>query len=350
MRRLKYVCQWLGEGPTPPRANRADRASRGRRRASTSTINSYRVDDLLSKVFVINLEERQDRRAFIERQLVEVAGMPRELLEFIPAVNGRRLLRGDHAAGKELPPILPMALDRLCAANFLSSLGRRRLEAPAGDKIWGMDLTDGAVGCALSHLSVWSRVLLLERELDVVDLTPAEEAPFPFYRRTPARREYLVVEDDAVFGRDFIGAYRERVEALRRLPERIGHWDLLFVGGLDTGHQCEALRLSRLFPSLKGVEGGPLDTISKVPSLHRTTTAYVVTACGAHELMQTCFPLTFQLDTEMTRGATADSSASPSSAASLSTAYVRRPACLTLQPPLVSQDVSFQTDIQLPKP
>eukprot|EP00796_Vickermania_ingenoplastis_P008202 gene8202-5727_t len=311
--------------------------------------------------------------------LTRVAGLPASAIERVPAVKGRDLLRGHVAAGPrkgkecQQPGTAagpggsasspsasgrkPEVLDRLCHLGLLSPLGRLRLEAPESDKIWGMDLTDGAVGCALSHVKVWSHILLLENGCAAALGGDADEPPlppesdlFPFYElplEREARREYLVVEDDAIFTDDFLSQYATHVTAARGQP--LAAWDLLYLGGLDTGGQCAELRLPH------PAETCAPSRLCRVPALHRTTSAYVVTERGADRLLQVCLPLTFQLDTEMTRQAAAVHTEASggerggwSGAKSPPIGYVRDPPSLTLQPPLVHQDAAFESDIQLP--
>lgn len=432
---------------------------------------------------MINLDHRLDRWKYVYHQLTAVAGLPPERIERVSAVDGRALLltpthTPNNSPSSSLPrsgdalssssssspprqgetPYRADVLDALCETGLLSRLGRLRLEAPEGEKIWGMDLTPGAVGCALSHLDVWQRVLrhsaervfvshssaLIdevfpphsclhkgeETEEDVEGLTetPQKEEeeengkkgktshpddatrvgrkimssswphpPMASAAALPSHEEpfYLIVEDDALFATTppFLQAYEQRVTLLERQFPELVSWDVLHVGGLDTGGQCPALALSRQcrtskgFTSLTSPEGrfeekkmpccSPLPSLSgiaRVPQLHRTTTAYVVTPVGAERLLRVCFPLTFQLDTEMTRNVGHPSrqheggyenkcevnkgskregvvdapapAASTTAAAAALPPYVLDPPSLTLQPPLVCQCPEWGSDIQ----
>jgi glycosyl transferase family 25 len=101
-----------------------------------------------TSVFVVNLPQQAERREFISAQL-KVAGIGAEIIE---AVDGRRL------SAQEL------------AACYREDAAKALL--PGG-------MTAGEVGCALSHLSIYRR--MLERGL-----------PWA-----------VVMEDDALLGRDF---------------------------------------------------------------------------------------------------------------------------------------------------
>lgn len=305
------------------------------------------------------MDERQERWKELHHQLVNIAGLPANRVERVSAVNGSVLLSGTTV--DESPNCSPkdrhfacgfnsreMLLDRLCAAGLLSRLGRLRLEAPSHEKIWGMDLTEGALGCALSHLNVWRSIVETEASVCSSGTNSFSASP-----------RYLVVEDDAVFPPDFLSLYQQRVSVL----ENVVSWELLHLGGLDTGKQCCGLRrgsakkktsrdcssVSR--PNSSAVKMA-LEQISRVPQLHRTTTAYVVTPTGAFRLSQVCFPLTFQLDTEMNSACQLPSPTETGEEEDewesvKAFAYVRDPPCLTLQPPLVRQNERFSSDIQL---
>lgn len=407
------------------------------------------------KVFVINLDRRKDRWRHVYHQLTNIVGFPPSAIERVSAVDGQQLLLYQRASPCSFssPPSgvhsfsasatekriekegwKTEVLDRLVSSNLLSRLGRLRLVSPVREQIWGMDLTPGGVGCALSHLEVWRRVLLYEGSMP--HISPSENKEKDGRRFMPialsSKRTYLVVEDDAVCSSSFLRDYHQRVTIALSMnsrsqnklekeselvlgvekakgenksdalslpsaalfPSEIRNWDLLYVGGLDTAKECDKLSLARLFlpfpPSVprptppsftipanckdpwptEAIEErySLLSQISLVPGFHRTTTAYVITAMGAVQLLSVCFPLTFQLDTEMTKSATNlcwKVDAEPGKVQDEvnkeinvgeggwkwpSLGYVRKPLCLTLQPPLISQLSEQDSDIQSAKP
>ncbi|RNF07998.1 glycosyl transferase-like protein [Trypanosoma conorhini] len=241
--------------------------------ASSSTSVSPRPFDA---VYVINLDRRPDRWEFISRQL-QRAGFREGDYERFVAIDG-------HAVD----------VQKARECGLVSLLGLLRLRERDGRRIWGMDLNPAAVGCALSHASIWATI---------------------------AARRYgcaLVVEDDSLFPRGFQQEYEER---MRRVPR---DWELLYVSGLDTANQASQLRVA---------EG-----VSRVPPLHRTTNCYVVSHQGARQLLQLCLPMTYQLDTMMTMHVTSDVEGG--------VPYVTSPVCYTLQPPLVVQATRMGSDIQ----
>lgn len=408
------------------------------------------------------MDRRKDRWESIYQLLTNVAGFSSEIIERVSAVDGAKLLLHEE---ESLPPSFLSStssagcscttkvekrwrtevLDRLVSSKLLSPLGRRRLVTATREQIWGMDLTPGGVGCALSHLQVWKRILQLEGQRQVLAANESEGASALIPALFP-KRVYLVVEDDAVCSPSFLSEYHQRVtvalsldhhtwdrrnggpgnsgrenqkgsectfSSLPRpplvpsLPHWVRNWDLLYVGGLDTGKECEGLSLSRLFfphekttgyfspsssvssvPTTTSTSAAPLSSpwdtftshrkllsqISLVPAFHRTTTAYALSAAGAAQLLSVCFPLTFQLDTEMTRSAATGFSSMDAEQKDdredierqwsrwsnkekekgrwrwPEVPFVRTPPCLTLQPPLVSQRSEMDSDIQIAKP
>ncbi|CCD13867.1 unnamed protein product [Trypanosoma congolense IL3000] len=231
---------------------------------------------LFDAVFVMNLDRRPDRWEFATQQLRR-AGFQEEEYTRFPAVEG------------ELVDI-----SKAHGCGLISRLGLLRLREPEMRRIWGMDLSPGAVGCALSHALLWAQI-----------------AASRF-------RAALVVEDDSMFPEDFHRKYEER---LQHVPE---DWDLLYVSGLDTAGQT---------PQLRVAEG-----VSRVPQMHRTTNCYVVSHRGARLLLEVCFPIIYQLDTMMTMQTAVGSPGSQP--------HVAVPMCYTLQPPLVVQATRMGTDIQ----
>lgn len=229
-----------------------------------------------STVYIINLRRRADRWTFMTEQLAR-AGLGGECVQRVEAVEG---------AAADV-----RALER---HGVLSPLAAHRLLHSA-HPVWGMDLTPGAVGCALSHVRLWAAV--------------AAAAAEP--RALPA----LVLEDDARLPEDLCARY---TALLPRVPP---DWQLLYLGGLDTAGQCGALRVA--------------SDVCRVPQFHRTTSAYAVTPAGAQRLLATCLPLTFQVDTMMTMRV--EGAPVP---------HVRDPVCYTVQPPLVTQAEQLGTDIQ----
>ena len=193
----------------------------------------------------------------------------------------------------------------------LSAFGLQRLQLPDRDKIWGMDLTTGALGCALSHFSLWRQIAAM-------------------------RLEYaIIVEDDTEFSPDFTRRLRM---AWRDLP---AGWEFGFLSGLDTANTCQHMMV------------GP--RISLVPEMYKTTNLYAITLRGAQKMLEKCVPLHFQLDTQITLGS------EPLSTNRLfanmrqtsmkpDTMAVSSPRMYACVPPLAIQRTSFGSDIQFSLP
>jgi GR25 family glycosyltransferase involved in LPS biosynthesis len=259
----------------------------------------------INGVFVINLDRRPDRWAAISH-VCKRAGLPSDVTQRVSAVDGTSLdVEACHRCG------------------FVSKLGMLRLQEPAAHHIWGMDLNRGALGCALSHVQLWSRIASLSSAL--TPTTASSFTPMPSQKGC-----YLILEDDA----ELISAAGDSAcSFLEELQSRMDgvplDWELVYVGGLDTAGQCAATLVA--------------DGVSRVPQYHRTTTAYLLTPQGARRLLATCVPLTFQLDTMMTMKV-----GLPSGQPTVHGAvpYVLDPVSYTLQPPLMKQAAHLGTDIQ----
>lgn len=247
---------------------------------------------LFDKVFIINLKHRPERFAFISEELSRSG---------ISQRTGYDVERIDAVEGKHLNPTV------LQERGFLSRLGALRLAEREENKIWGMDLNAGALGCAMSHVLLWSRIA--QERLSSV----------------------LVVEDDSLFPPDgsFIAQYSDR---MRHVPKP---WHFVYISGLDT---------AKMAPALTVAPG-----VSLVPQMHRTTNAYVVSHDGARGMLEACLPLTYQIDTQMT-AETQLFAAPQSHQGSSGSGGVPYASCIphyyTLQPPIVVQATRFGSDIQ----
>lgn len=215
-----------------------------------------------------------------------------------PAFDGRRL---DFEA-----------LEELVYGGELSTEAVQRLFLPNQQKVFGMDLTPGAIGCALSHMQIW---------LDI--MKHHGEGKYHGNERS----QFLVVEDDCEFAPDFSD---ELVEA--RLAEVPDDWQLVFLGGVDAMGLQPLLQIS---PGVRRVYNGS-----------RETTAYVINVEGVREALRVCFPLCWQLDTMLTLNSRlCDPPLWVSEDMMLS--YTVRPMSYILWPPLAVQNKrDFRTDVQ----
>ena len=183
------------------------------------------------RVVYINLDRREDRRRHMQAQL-RGSGLSWERQA---AVDGRSV---------DLP--------ELVRSGVLTARGAGEVDMPVESKTFGITLTRGAVGCALSHLEAWKR---------------AESAP----------GVTIVLEDDIEL-RDM-----ERVsERLRDVP---AGWDVVYLG---SGQY------------VKGEPRGEAEARAARRGVHPVshafqTIGYVVNPRSAR-LMRGVFPLSVQVD------------------------------------------------------
>lgn len=254
----------------------------------------YRRWQCFAKIYCINLDDRPERWQFMERQFQDLQ-MP---VQRWSAVDGRRL---DFKA-----------LEDLVYGGELSAEAVQRLFLPNQQKVFGMDLTPGAIGCALSHMQIW---------LDI--MTRHGQGEF----EGDERSQFLVVEDDCEFV-----PYFDEEQVQRRLDEVPQDWQLVFLGGVDAMGLQPLLQIS---PGVRRVYNGS-----------RETTAYVINVEGAREALKVCFPLSWQLDTMLTmHSQLCDPPLWVSEDMQLS--YTVKPMSYILWPPLAVQNKrDFRTDVQ----
>uniref|UniRef100_A0A7S4P3U5 Glycosyl transferase family 25 domain-containing protein n=1 Tax=Paramoeba aestuarina TaxID=180227 RepID=A0A7S4P3U5_9EUKA len=139
-------------------------------------------------VYYINLASRVDRRMHVESILKELAfheTVP--LVERVDAVDGKTVSIEDlYSRGQ----VTKQAFDRYKSI-------------PLAEKFYGMDITDGALGCALSHRAVWQKII------------------------TRKHKCALVLEDDVELSPEFQHTIAARFSSVPC------DWQLLYLGGVD---------------------------------------------------------------------------------------------------------------------
>lgn len=184
------------------------------------------VPDL--RVFVVSLRHSHTRR----QRITEQAGRIGLNFEFFDAIDGRAL------SLDELAACVDETARRACAKGPLSS---------------------GAIGCALSHRALWTRL------------------------SDDSAAAYCILEDDAVIS----------PELPRALSEIAGHMDDFDLLHLYIGKAYRPCR--EVLPI-----GGSF-WLSKVKYQNMTTVAYVITRCGARHMLERFPRIVREIDTELNR-------------------------------------------------
>ena len=229
-------------------------------------------------VYVINLDRRTDRWMHMERQLRKVALS--DAVRF-PGVDGSR----------------DLDVATLVADGTLTQMGADRLRLPLEEKLFGMDLTMGALGCAMSHRAVWQRVVEAQH------------------------RCCLILEDDAEFHPQL------RREFARRWAHVPKDWGVVYLGGLDLLSGGDKPPRPFLAPGVRYAYQG-----------HRELTAYVVNAQSAARCLELSREMTWQIDTHICNNFADDPAAKDK--------YISDPLSYVLQPSLAIQVTKFGTDVQ----
>ena len=227
--------------------------------------------------YVINLDRRTDRWAHTQRQLAKV-GLQDAAVRF-PGVDGSKV---DVGALLKAGTLTPMAVERFAL--------------PLEEKLFGMDLTPGGLGCALSHRAVWQRIV------------------------DAGHQCCLVLEDDVEFHPLMRRTFADR---WARVP---ADWELVYLGGLDLLNDGKPPR-----PFLA-------DGVRYAYQGHRELTAYVLHARSAQLCLDLSREMTWQIDTHICNVFTDDPTAEDK--------YISSPLSYVLQPSLAIQVTKFGTDVQ----
>ena len=176
-------------------------------------------------VMYINLDKRKDRRDWMEKQLNGWSNVKR-----VNAVDGNKL---------NLTELIP---------HIISQEGKNCADKPNNEKTFGITLTRGAIGCALSHKNAWSKI---------------------------KNKPVLILEDDARIK----CSYKDIQSYIDRAPK---DWEILYLG---SGQY------------VKGDENKP--KIYKVKHAYGLF-GYIVRP-SVVEKIKSVFPLTEQIDTALNK-------------------------------------------------
>jgi len=239
------------------------------------------------KIWCMNLDRRPERWEFMVEQFLDLR-MP---VQRLSAVDGQTL---DARKLAEQGLIAPSAL--------------LRYYLPAEQKLFGTDLTDGSIGCALSHMVIWK---------DIIHMVDRGQA-------SPDSM-FLVIEDDC----QFVNGFSEQLllERLKHVPD---DWEMIYLGGQDLMHEHHQYTVA---------EG-----VRRLYKGFRETTAYVINVAGAKACLDVTIPMYWQVDTHLNDVSLREGLRKKEPG---DTDYTMKPRGYCLWPPMVSQDRdSFKTDVQ----
>ncbi|CUF00263.1 glycosyltransferase family-like protein, putative [Bodo saltans] len=235
--------------------------------------------------FLLNLDRRPDKLQHAQLQMKRA-----KLNKFIEGGNVERVSGVDGST---------LNIDTLARDGVVTQMGAERFRLPLEQKLFGMDLTPGAIGCALGHRKIWE--MIVARNL----------------------KSALVLEDDIEFHPKFARSLRERWAAVPK------DWGLVYFGGLDL--------LSKGKPPRPFVGEG----IRYAYHGHRELTAYVLHAESAKRCLELSLPMTWQVDTHICNQLKQDPRAEDE--------YIADPLSYVFQPSLAMQVTVFGTDVQKTK-
>ena len=196
--------------------------------ALTRVRESLKPLPLFTSIYYINLDKRPEKREKLESDLIPLKKLTGNIIRF-------RAIDGETLSGID--------------SQIVQGQGAEDLKSP--DKTFGLSLTKGAIGCALSHKTIWEEVVKTKKDL------------------------VLILEDDAVILPTFV-PYIAKI--ISELPEE---WDILYLGSGQ--YEIETRISSRLAQ----------------PSRIYGLFGYAVNWRGAKRLLKYCFPLRYQIDTEL---------------------------------------------------
>ena len=187
----------------------------------------------IDKIYYINLDRRPDRNINLGEQLRN-SGLV-NISERVRAIDGKQL-------------------DLNTVNHIITKPGI--LDALHGTKNVGIPLTKGAVGCAMSHRSVWIKV-----------------------RDDPRVNSALILEDDIMIDKDFVHKFNIYQN---HIPN---NYDILFLGY----HPA----------SIKGISKNVNDVYVRSKKVYGLF-GYIITKHGAKKLLN-MFPISYQVDTALYR-------------------------------------------------
>ena len=210
-------------------------------------VGKYMLSNNRLDIFVINLMSSPYRRMYIQSELKR-AGMDFKYIHYMPAVDGMMVPLED------LKEVLVDSRDTI--------------------------IHQGAIGCSLSHISIWR---------DIVKLG------LPYA---------LVLEDDAVI----LPNAKEHINVgINAIYDTIGNdWDVIVTDfGSSPYVGMESLRQHGVphdcIHAFYNTSGGLFVDITGTPCAHINSVSYIVSYQGAKKMLQHLIPFELPIDVEMLR-------------------------------------------------
>lgn len=190
------------------------------------------IDDIFDRVFVINLKNQKRRlNHFIDHLEIEI----KDRLNVFEAVDGHNL---------DIRIIDDSIITDRCRQSILSKKGK-----------YGVDMTYGALGCALSHMLILKQC-------------------------SSAKKPFLIFEDDIIVQQ---GTYKSLVRTLTQCID----FDILYLGI----HNIPSLNKTKIINH----------ELYQPQGLICGTFGMVITPKGASKILKNVFPLTVQIDSQISR-------------------------------------------------
>lgn len=245
---------------------------------------SRRFSFIFDACFFLNLDRRVDRLIHVKKQIER--GQLHKCLK-----SGAQVERISAIDGETVD------VEELARQGRISPTGLQRFHVSLEEKLFGMDLTRGAIGCSLSHRLAWEKVVK-------GNFTAA-----------------LILEDDVEFSHRFA---RELKVRWPRVPK---DWGIVYLGGLD------------LLASGKPPRPFVAEGVRLAYQGQRELTAYVIHSAAAARCLELSATLTWQIDTHLCSVVDEDKVAQDF--------YIADPKSYVLHPSLAIQLTSFGTDVQV---
>lgn len=200
------------------------------------------------KSFCISLEKNKDKWSEITEK-IKKAGF--QDIEMFPAIKGTDIQK--LYLNEPAPEEISYLVDSLGGKRMISTWGKYILQHKKSDRRHDAQLTNwGAVGCYLSHILIWIRMI-------------EEDMPY-----------CVIFEDDISFTDNFTEKFDK---GLRDVPEDA---DAIFLGVV---HNSKPIRYN--------------ERVNRIGAVFYGLHGYIMTNKGARKFLKNAFPIEVQLDSNM---------------------------------------------------